>query len=77
MNGDFLLGLPFHPEYRGNILLRKVGLSPKYAVLQYRRPYYSYNNALNVRDITLITDVKYYSLIFIKYKVYVEIDALN
>jgi hypothetical protein len=66
MKGGFLLGLPFHPEYRGNILLRNVGLSPNYAVLQYRIPHYSCNNALNVTDITLTTDVKNYSLLFVR-----------
>jgi hypothetical protein len=36
-----LLGLPFDPEVGGDLLLRNVGLTPYYTVLQ---PNYTYEN---------------------------------
>jgi hypothetical protein len=39
----FSLGLLFDPENGGDMLLRKVGLSPNYTLLQPRRPYCTYH----------------------------------
>jgi hypothetical protein len=36
------LGLPFHPENRGDIFIGKVGLSPNYTMLELQRLYSSF-----------------------------------